>query len=260
MTTTDSPAVTRHRPSALRKVLLAETRLFLRDPATAFFTLVLPLALLLILGSAIPAFRQPDPATGERVVDIHLPSTMIMLAVATAAFSAIPSVLATYRERGVLRRLSVTPVSPATLLGAQLLLNLATAALAAFLTILSGHLVLGSLPPAAPAWFVLAFVLGVSALFTLGLCVAALVPNGRAAGGAGALAMFPLLFFGGLWLPRQLMPEVLLRFSDFTPTGAFAQAMHDSWAGQAPQPLHLGVLVAWTLVAGAFAARAFRWE
>ncbi|MFC7388318.1 ABC transporter permease [Sphaerisporangium rhizosphaerae] len=263
MTTTRSrsPHVAPPRPGALRKVLFTETRLYLRDPLTAFFTLVLPLGLLLILGSAIPGFREPDPSLGgQRVVDTQLPAMMIMLAVATSAFSVIPTVLATYRERGVLRRLSITPASPATLLGAQLVLNLAVALLAAFLTILFGHLVLDTHVPAALPWFVLSFVLGVCALFAIGLSVAAVVPNGRAAGGVGAVVMFPLLFLGGMWLPRELMPETLVRFSDFTPTGAFGQVLRDAWAGAAPQPLHLAVLAAWTLAAGAFAVRFFRWE
>ncbi|MFC4530833.1 ABC transporter permease [Sphaerisporangium dianthi] len=263
MTTTGSPPL---RPaykgrSALRKVLLTETRLYLREPLTAFFTIGLPLGLLLILGSTIPGFREADPSLGgERVVDTQLPAMMIMLAVSTSAFSIIPSVLATYRERGVLRRLSVTPASPGTLLGAQLVLNLVTSVLAAFLTILFGHLVLDTRVPAALLWFVPCFVIGVCAMFALGLSVAAVVPNGRVAGGVGSVVMFPLLFIGGMWLPRELMPDVLRRLSDFTPTGAFGQVMRDTWAGAAPQPLHLGVLLGWALVGGVFAARVFRWE
>ncbi|WP_248964677.1 ABC transporter permease [Sphaerisporangium perillae] len=258
---TTFPRGSARRRAGLRKLLLTEARLYVREPLTAFFTLVLPLGLLLILGSAIPGFRDPDPSLGgERVVDTQLPAMMILLSVVTSAFSIIPSVLAVYRERGVLRRLSITPASPGMLLGAQLLLNLATTILAAFLTILFGHLVLGTRVPAHLLWFVLIFVAGVCAMFALGLSIAAVVPNGRAAGGVGAIAMFPLLFLGGMWLPRELMPEGLRRLSDFTPTGAFGQALRDTWAGAAPQLLHLGVLAVWAVAGCVFAARAFRWE
>jgi ABC-2 type transport system permease protein len=255
------PVKATRRATGLRKFVLTETKLYLREPITAFFTLILPLGLLLILGIAVPGFRDPDPSLGgERVVDTQLPAMMILLSVITSAFNVIPTVLAVYRERGVLRRLSITPASPGMLLAAQLLLNLATTVVGAFLTIFFGHLVLGTRVPAQLPWFVMAYVVGVCALFAIGLSVAAVVPNSRAAGGVGAIVMFPLLFLAGMWLPRELMPEVLRRISDFTPTGAFGQALRDTWAGGSPQMLHLAVLVAWALGAGLFAARAFRWE
>jgi ABC-2 type transport system permease protein len=226
-----------------------------------FFILLLPLGLLLVLGSAIPGFREPLPEWGgERIVDTQLPAMMIILSVATSAFTAIPTVLAVYRERGILRRLSVTPASPGLLLGVQLVINLVSAIIAATLTIVAGSLVLGSRIPAQLGWFAVSFVLGVSALFAVGLMLAAVVPSSRAAGGVGAVVMFPLLFLGGMWLPREAMPEILRKVSDFTPTGPFGQALRDSWSGTTPEPLHLAVLFAWTLIAGYTAARLFRWE
>jgi ABC-2 type transport system permease protein len=260
-TTIARPVDATRRAASLRKLVLTETKLYLREPLTAFFLLVLPLALLLILGSAIPGFRDPDPSLGgQRVVDTQLPAMMILLAVVTSAFSVIPAVLALYRERGILRRLSITPASPAALLVTQLLLNLVATVLATSLMIFLGHLVLATRVPAQFLWFALSFVLGVCAMFSLGLCVAAVVPNSRAAGGIGAIVMFPLLFLAGMWLPRELMPEALRRLSDFTPTGAFGQALRDTWAGAPPQALHLVVLAAWAAGAGLLAARTFRWE
>ncbi|MEU9888569.1 ABC transporter permease [Sphaerisporangium sp. NPDC051011] len=247
--------------AALRTLLRTEFTLYLREPLTAFFTLLLPLGLLLILGSAIPGFRDPDPSLGgERVVDTQLPVMMIVLSVMVSAFSVIPSVLAVYRERGVLRRMSVTPVSPAALLLTQLVINLVTAVVAALLMIVFGNLVFGTRVPAQLPVFALAFVLGVCGLFALGLCLAAVVPNSRVAGGIGSAVMFPLMFLAGMWVPREFMPEVLRRIGDFTPTGAFGQAMRDAWAGTTPETLHLAVLAVWAVGATLLAARTFRWE
>jgi ABC-2 type transport system permease protein len=111
------------------------------------------------------------------------------------------------------------------------------------------------LPP-----FVLAFLLAAGALLAVGLLVAALVPSGRTATAVGSLLFFPLLFFAGLWLPRQVMPDVLRRISDFTPLGAGVQAMHDASAGSWPQPLHLAVMTGYLVVFGLLAARTFRWD
>lgn len=255
------PVGRRRRVGGTRMLLLTETLIYLREPMTTFVTLVLPLGLLLGLGLTIPDFRVPLPDFGgQRVVDTQLPAMMIILSVAASAFSAIPAALATYRERGILRRLSVTPLPPSRLLGVQLVINLASAVVAATLTIVVGRLLLGSRIPVQLGWFVVSFVLGVCAMFAIGLLLAAVVPGSRAAGGVGALVMFPLLFLGGMWVPRETMPEVLRQISGFTPTGAFGQTLRDAWAGTTPEPLHLAVLAAWLLLASVAAARLFRWE
>ncbi|MEV4454234.1 ABC transporter permease [Microbispora sp. NPDC004025] len=246
---------------AFGKLAAVEARLFLREPAAVFFVVVLPVALLLALGSTIPGFRDADPSLGgQRFVDAPFTGMMILLSIVTLALSALPSALVLYRERGVLRRMSTTPVRPGSLLSAQLLVNVAASVVATALTLAVGHLVLGVPLPKAPVAFAMVFVLGSVAMLALGLLLAAVAPNSRVVQGAGAALMFPLLFLAGMWLPRALMPEVLRRISDFTPTGAFGQGLVDALGGHAPQPLHLAVLAGWALAAGLAAARLFRWQ
>jgi hypothetical protein len=97
--------------SRLAKLALTEARLFWRDPTGWFFALAFPPLLLVILGS-IPAFREPDAELGGlRVIDLYVP-ILVGFVLAMLAISVLPSYLATYREKGILRRLSVTPVQP----------------------------------------------------------------------------------------------------------------------------------------------------
>ncbi|WP_182904919.1 ABC transporter permease [Microbispora sp. H13382] len=246
---------------AFGKLAAVEARLFLREPAAVFFVIVLPVGLLLALGGTIPGFRDADPSLGgQRFVDAPFTGMMILLSIVTLALSALPSALVLYRERGVLRRMSTTPVRPGSLLSAQLLVNVAVSVVATALTLIVGHLAFGVPLPKAPWAFAMVFVLGSVAMLALGLLLAAVAPNSRVVQGAGAALMFPLLFLAGMWLPRPLMPEVLLRISDFTPTGAFGQGLVDALGGHAPQPLHLAVLAGWALAAGLAAARLFRWQ
>ena len=101
----------------MKKILAVEAKLLLRDWPGVAFSIGLPVGLLLILGQ-IPDLSKPDPAFGgQRFIDAQLPAQMILLALLTISFTVLPSVLTTYRERGVLRRMSTTPVPPARLLG-----------------------------------------------------------------------------------------------------------------------------------------------
>ncbi len=244
----------------MNKMILTEAKLFLRDPGGPITAILLPLALLLGLGS-IPGFQEASPELGgQRVIDTQLPGMMVILSVATMALTALPGVLVAYRESGVLRRMSTTPVGPARLLVAQLVNNVAVAVVATALLIGLGNLVLGVAAPANPMAFAGVFLLGGASMFGLGLLIAAVAPSAKSAPGIGSLLMFPLLFISGMWIPRELLPDLARRIGDFLPMAPFAQAIRDTWAGHAPQPLHLAVMAATLLVTGVLATRLFRWE
>jgi ABC-2 type transport system permease protein len=72
--------------------------------------------------------------------------------------------------------------------------------------------------------------------------------------------LYALLFFGGLWIPRQMMPTALLDISNWTPLGASAAAMQSAIQGTFPTLQSLICLIAYTVVFGFLAARFFRWE
>jgi ABC-2 type transport system permease protein len=228
----------------LAKLTGTELKLFMRDPIAWFFAIAFPPLLLVILGS-IPAFREPsEDLGGLRVIDLYVP-IMVGFVLAMLAISVVPTYLATYRENGILRRLSTTPVDPAGLLGAQV-------AMALLIALFAVTLVLGV--------GIVAFVLAAASLLSVGVLVAAVAPSGRAASGIGTMLFFPMMFFAGLYVPRDAMPAVLRRIGDFTPLGAGVQALQDAAGGAWPQPLHLAVMAAFAVVAGLAAAKLFRWE
>jgi ABC-2 type transport system permease protein len=243
----------------LAKLTVTEAKLFLRDPTAWFFALVFPPLLLAILG-AVPAFREPDPELGGlRVIDLYVP-ILVGFVLAMLAISVLPSYLATYREKGILRRLFTTPVPPSNLLAAQLAMGLALAVGAATLVIGIGAVAFGTDLPEQFAGFLVAFVLAAAALYAIGMLIAAVAPSGKAAAAIGTVLWFPVMFFGGLWVPREAMPDTLNRIGDFTPLGAGVQAMQDAWNGAWPDPLHLAVMAAFATGASLAAARLFRWE
>ena len=88
--------------------------------------------------------------------------------------------------------------------------------------------------------------------------VAAWAPNARAAGGWATVVFMLVMFFGGAYLPRFLMPEFLIRVGEYLPPGV--GALQESWLGAAPDPVQLGILALVTLAAGTVAAKSFRWE
>jgi ABC-2 type transport system permease protein len=245
--------------SVFLKLTRNELRLFLREPLVVFFTLLFPTILVIILGS-IPAFRDPSPDLGgETVISLYV-GIALALSLAMLGLQFVPAVLASYREKGILRRVATTPVRPIALLAAQMAASLLIAVVSGLLVIATGRVAFDVALPGQVAGFVLAYVLSAAGVFAIGLLVAALVPTGKAANSIGSLLFFPSMFFAGLWTPREVFPKVLQRIGDFTPLGAGERALHEAATGHWPHLLPLAVLLAYVVVFGAAAVRLFRWE
>lgn len=258
LTTAEAVPVAAPR-SALRRLTIAEAKLFVRERYGIFWGVGFPLVLLIIFGN-IPAFRQPSKNLGGLTyLEAYVP-ILIAFVIAILSINAMPAILAGYRERGVLRRMATTPVGPSRVLAAQLMVNLVLAVCTLILILGVAWLAFGVSLPRQPGGFAVAAIFTLAALLALGLFVAAVAPSGRGANAIGALLFFPMMFFAGLWLPRAAMPPVLRDISDFTPLGAAVQALQDSAQGHWPHPLYLAVMACYALVFGVAAARLFRWE
>ncbi|MFJ2951819.1 ABC transporter permease [Streptomyces sp. NPDC087226] len=240
-------------------VLKTELRLFRREPGALFWMLVFPTLLLVILG-CVPSFREADPSYGGlRPVDAYVP-VAVLLGLTVGGLQGMPQVLTGYRERGILRRMSATPVRPAALLSAQMVLCGGAALLSALLALTVGRLVYGVRLPEQALGYLLALLLAMLATLSLGALLSALSRTTKMAGAAGSAALFPAMFCAGVWLPVQAMPDLLADIVGWTPFGAAAQALNEAAAGDWPGWSHLAVLVAWTVVLTSAAARRFRWE
>ncbi len=239
------------------KIVNTEWKLFLREPSMVVFAVLFPTILLLVLG-LIPALRTPDPNFGgQRFIDYYL-SSLVVVTLAFLGLNKLPATIATYREKGVLRRFSTTPVHPARLLVAQVLVNLIAGVISIVLLMAVSRAVFDIDLPHHPLGFLVTFLLGMLSLSSIGLLIAAWAPNARSAGGWATVVFMLVMFFGGVYLPRFLLPDFLNVIGEYLPPAV--GALQESWLGVAPDPAHLGVLALVTLVAGTVAAKSFRWE
>lgn len=246
--------------TVLTKLTAAEAKVFLRDPGAPAVVVGIPLALLLVFG-LMPGANEPDPKYGghSALATVIAPMAVTIL-LAMLALTLFPNALATYREKGLLKRLSASPVPPSRLLAAQLLVNLAAAVVVVLLIAGVGGVVLGIPLPGNPGGFLLSIVLGALALFSVGLLIAALAPTGRAASGIGSAVFFPMLALGGVWVPKEQLPVFLQHVADVLPLGSTLNALRATWAGDSPELLQLGAMAVFAVGCTAIAVRVFRWE
>jgi len=216
------------------------------------------LGLLVVFGE-VSVFKQSSANLGGlSAFDVYIPILIAFaIAIGVIALVYLPGPLVSYRELGILRRLSTTPVPAAWLLGAQLVVQACLMVISILLLLIVSIVFFGASTPKNLGGLILAIGLAIASLFTIGLAIAALAKTSSAARGIMAAAFYPLMFFAGLYYPVQVLPGVLQDISHVTPLGAAVQAAMN--VGFPPaEPLL--VLAAYTLVFGYLAKRFFRWE
>jgi ABC-2 type transport system permease protein len=245
--------------AAFGQIVRNQARLAWRLPAGLIFGIGLPM-LLLIIFSQIPSFHQAQASFGGLTpFDVYVP-ILIAMVIAIIGLISLPGPLVTYRDQGILRRLSTTPVPPSWVLAAQLVVAFCITITSLLILIVVSIAAFGLDVPKNPGALVLAIVLSIAALFAIGLCIAAVARTGVAARAIGAAAFYPMLFFSGMWFPRELMSGALQDISNLTPLGAAVEAIQDSMQGQFPPAESLLVLAGYALVFTLIARRFFRWE
>jgi ABC-2 type transport system permease protein len=184
-----------------------------------------------------------------------------MIAVGLAG---LPQQLSTYRQQGVLRRMSTTPVPPSWLLAAQTMVSLILAVIAVGILLGAGAGAFGLALPHDVGGYLVSFValmLTAAATTGLGLLVAAVARTPQIAQALTAVLFYPLAFFSGLYVPIQsIHSQVITDISRVLPTGAGFTALHAAFGGQSTGLAPLVVLVAWAIGSWVAATRLFRWE
>lgn len=238
----------------------SEWRLYLRDPAAAFFALVLPLVVLVVLMQVFG--NTPDPGDvafrGRGPSDFYVPG-YLALAVSAVGLFGLPVRLTSYDESGVLRRFAASGMAPSTLFAAEAAVGSVVGTLGAGVML---AVAFGGYPLDGPVDVVgvaVGFVLATAMFLGVGLLLGAVLRTSRAAQSAGLVLFFLGLFLSGTGPPRELLGGGLGLVGDALPTTYAVQAMQDPWLGDGwnlpALGLCLGVAVAGTLLA----RRLVRW-
>jgi ABC-2 type transport system permease protein len=245
---------------SLSKMTWMETKLFLREPVSAFFALVFPLIYLFLFG--IISGNEPTPQFGGlRTIDASIPGLTAVIICITGLMSTTMT-MSTYRENGVLRRLRTTPVSPLVVLVAQVIVVFAMTCLGMLLVIAAGMLVYHVRFEGNALSFLAGFVLSSLSFFGIGFLLAGTMPTVRSAWIVGMVVMYPMLFLSGAFFTVELLPAAVQKVSAFLPLTVVVNLLRGLWIGEG-WGLHVTdtIVLATMLVVGVLVSvKLFRWE
>jgi ABC-2 type transport system permease protein len=235
------------------RLLRAELRLMVRDPLVLTFVFVFPVVTMLIIGGSFGT--HPDTAFAEVNPAHWYVASYLTVVIAATGLIMVPVHLATYRERGVLRRFAAAGFPRWSFALAQLLVGLLAIAAASAIELGVAAPVYG-IPPLGEAWRVgLAFLLGAVAFVGIGVLLGTLLPSARAAQAVGLILFFPSFLLGAGGPPPHQMGAALREIARFLPLTVVTNAIRDPWLGLGTASGSLIAVAVLAVVATLLAAR-----
>ncbi len=249
---------------ALRKLTWVELKLFTRDPLSLVFTLALPFFFLIVLngvfGNEVEADPVDDVWRGVGPADYYVPAYLGLVMAAIGVLS-MPVRLASYRERGVLRRFRASAMPLWAILGSQIAIALLTAVVGAVSITVASTLIYGTeLQPADGLLFIPAFVLAALAFSVLGVLLGSVLPTSRSAQGAGIMLFFVMFLLSGSGPPRDVLTGAMRGVGNSLPLTWVITLLQDPWLGFGWATTASLVVVGILVASVALSVHFFRWE
>lgn len=245
---------------AFLTITLTELKLSLREYIYVFFAFVFPPMMLLLFGGMY-GNAPSEFYGGYGAVDVLTPAYIGMI-LAVSGIMGLPLGLSEYRQHKVLKRYKATPAGTGTIMAPQLLVNALISVIGVIILVIVGVLVFGLHFPGNIFSFLIAFILSVAGVFSIGFLISAVAPGSRAAMAIAYLVYFPMLFLSGATIPLQVMPEAIKTISKFIPLTYSVQILQGTWMG-GPIGSYLTeifILLGITGVCTALSIKFFRWE
>ncbi|HYG94810.1 MAG TPA: ABC transporter permease, partial [Nocardioides sp.] len=195
-TTTDggrSGTTRRHHPSTTRRLLTTELRLLTRDPLTLTFVVAFPIVTMLIIGGSFGT--EPDEAFPVNPAHWYVASYFTVV-IGAVGLVMLPVHIASYRERGVLRRFAASGFPRWSFALAELLIGLAAIAVAGPLLLAVAAPVYGLPDVDDPLRVAVGIAVGSVAFVGIGVLLGTLLPSARAAQAVGLMLFFPSFLLG----------------------------------------------------------------
>jgi len=238
-----------------------DQKVFWRNPAAVFFTVMFPV-LLLVIFAAIFGDQTIDGLGGLEVTTYYVPA-IITMAIVSATMQTLAMSLVIARDDGRLKRGRGTPMPAWVFIAGRVGNSIVVAVLMLAVLSLLGKLLYDvPIPWSRLPDLLLVLVVGAASFCCLGVALTALIPSQDAAAPIANAILLPLYFLSGVFVPEDEIPDGVIDFANHFPVRPFFQSVFDAYLpGNGPAIAwdHLLVVAIWGLAALILAIRFFRW-
>ena len=238
-----------------------EIKIFVREPLGVVGTVGIPVVMFVVLGRI---FGRPTGAAARSAPDLVTTDLPVLAAIliALSAVLSLITIIAIYREGGILTRLRATPLRSQTILIAHVIVKLLFTALTLVAMLLAGRRYYPANIDAPFLSFAVALLFSTVSIISIGFLIASVVPTARFAQPVGTLILYPMLGVSGLFLPISALPPPAHAVARIVPLTYVVSLLRGIWRGEG-WAAHLGDVGALALIfviCTVISARVFRWE
>ncbi len=195
-------------------------------------------------------------------IDFLLPG-ILALSIMISAVIGLATVMVHWRQRGVLRRLKLTPIPLAEFFAARITASLAVAVMQVAVLLVFGRVAFG-VHISATAWAAIPVALaGCLCFLAMGFAIGSVVSNPETGDAVSNVITNPMMFLSGTFFPVSAMPSVVQQIAKVLPLYYMANGLRDTTV-RGMSITHvagdIGVLLGATALLAAVAFRTFRWE
>lgn len=223
----------------LAKLTVVQFKLVLREPLVLAFVFFFPVIFTLVLGGVF----DPEDDGFEALPSDYYGVAYIGVAIGAIGLTVIPVQVASYRERGVLRRFRASGIATWVFPASLLIIGAAMAVIASGLVVATCVLSYGLAAPDSWPATVTYFLVATLSFVAFGLALGWLMPNARSAQGVGTLAFFPMFLLGGAGPPPEVLSPTMNSIARFLPLTHVMRAIQEPWLGLEGNIDHVVILV-----------------
>jgi ABC-2 type transport system permease protein len=197
-----------------------------------------------------------------RYIDFVVPGLVAMSVMQLSIF-AVTSIMVSWKERGILKRLLATPIQPSVIIFSQIVSRILITIMQASLLIVMGILFFKLHIVGNMALVILLIVFGALVFLSLGFALSGIAKTQNSVAALAQLFVFPQMFLSGIFFPRDAFPPLVYKISNFFPLTYFSDAMRNVMVkgyGLLAIRTDLIGLAVWAVIMFVLATRFFRWE
>ena len=241
-------------------LLKNELKLNIRNMNMVIFAVIMPLIVLLILGF-LNGIRPAADGVEYTFMEQSL-GALCTISICAGGLMGLPLVVSEYRERKILKRFQVTPVSPIKLLTVEFSIYMIYC-LVSMITLIPVAMVFWKVTIHG-SWlaFLGSWLLTMISTLSIGMMVGGIAKNSKSASIIACLLYFPMLIFSGTTLPFEVMPEVIQKIVSVFPMTQGIQLMKATFLGLTVDNIKLTVIVMGTvtMLCTGISIKYFKWE
>lgn len=237
-----------------------ELKLNIRNMNMVIFAVIMPIVVLIILGLIYGT--QPAADGAEYTYLEQSFGALCSISICAGGLMGLPLVVSEYRERKILKRFKVTPVSPLKLLIVELAIYILYCIVSMITLFPVAMLIWTVRIKGSLAAFLGSWLLTMVSTLSIGMMVGGVAKNSKSASVIASVLYFPMLVFSGATLPFEIMPPIMQKIVSIFPLTQGIALMKSTFLGLPAENVWLSVAVmaAVTVVCTGIAVRFFRWE